>query len=84
MTELAVVTILAGVLAVGITIAALIFALFQRLETHIDDRFGRVEGRLDELAERVARLEGEQAGPEGQRGTGRAPSFERSSTYFSE
>ncbi len=84
MTELAVVTILAGVLAVGITIAALVFALFQRLETHIDDRFGRVEGRLDELAERVARLEGEQAGSEGQRGTGRASAFERSSTYFRE
>ena len=84
MTELAVITILAGVLAVGITIAALVFALFQRLETHIDDRFGRVEGRLDELAERIARLEGEQVGPEGQRGTGRASAFERSPTYFRE
>lgn len=82
MTELAVITILAGILAVGVAIAALIFALLQRLETHIDDRFGRVEGRLDELAERVARLEVEQAGPQGQRDTGRTSAFERSPTYF--
>ena len=82
MTELAVITILAGILAVGVAIAALIFALLQRLETHIDDRFGRVEGRLDELAGRVARLEVEQAGPQGQRDTGRTSAFERSPTYF--
>jgi hypothetical protein len=63
-------------------LAALTFALLNRLETHVDDRFGRVEGRLDELAERVARLEGEQASPEGQSGTGRASAFERSPTYF--
>ena len=84
MTELAVVTILAGVLAVGVAMSALAFALLQRLEGHIDDRFGRVEGRLDELADRVARLEVEQAGSEGQRDTGRASTFQRSPTSFSE
>ena len=82
MTELALVTILAGVLAVGVALAALAFALLYRLEGHIDDRFGRIESRIDELAERVARLEGQQTGSEGQPDTGRTSAFERSPTSF--
>lgn len=84
MTELAVVTILAGVLAVGIAMAALAFALFQRLESHVDDRFNQLDRRFDELAERVARLEVEQAGPEGQPDTGRASGFGRAPSSFRE
>lgn len=80
MTELAIVTILAGVLAVGVALAALIFALLNRLEGHIDDRFGRIDRRFDEFAERVARLEGERS--EGQPETGRASAFDRSPTSF--
>ena len=82
MNELAIVTILAGVLAVGVAMAALAFALLQRLEGHIDDRFGRIERQIDELAERVARLEGEQTGSEGQPDTGSPSAFERSPTSF--
>ena len=82
MNELALVTILAGVLAVGIAMAALAFALFHRLEGHIDDRFGRIERRFDELER--ARLGVEQAGPEGQPGTGPGSAFGRAPTSFRE
>ncbi len=61
MNELALVTILAGVLAVGVALAALIFALLNRLEGHVDDRFNQLERRLDEFAERVSKVEVEQA-----------------------
>lgn len=82
MTELTVVTILAGVLAVGIGLAALAFALLYRLEGHIDDRFGRIERGFEELAERVARLEVEGDGSEERPHRGRTSAFERSPTSF--
>ena len=82
MNELALVTILAGILAVGVALAALIFALLNRLEGHVDDRFNRIERRFDEIDERVAGLEGEQAGSEGRPDTGRASAFDRSPTSF--
>ena len=82
MNELALVTILAGVLAVGVALAALIFALLNRLEGHVDDRFNRIERRFDETAERDARLEAGEAGSEGRPGTGRASGFDRSPTSF--
>ena len=84
MTELAVITILAGVLAVGIAMTALAFAVLHRLESHIDDRFDQVERRLDEFAERAAKLEVEQARIEGQLDAARAAPFDRAPTSVRE
>ncbi len=82
MNELALVTILAGILAVGVALAALIFALLNRLEGHVDDRFNRIDRRFDEIAERVAGLEAGEAGSEGRPDPGRASEFDRSPTSF--
>ena len=62
--------------------AALAFALLQRLESHVDDRFNQLDRRFDEIAERVARLAGEEASPEEQPGTGRGSAFDRSPPSF--
>lgn len=77
MTELAVLTILAGVLAVGITLAAVTLAALHRLENRIEERFDHIERRFDQFAERGAKLEVEQARINGQLDASRAPLFDR-------
>ena len=72
-----VLTLLAGVLAVGVALATVVIVAMHRLESRIDERFNEVERRLDHIAERVAKLEVGQARLEGQLDIVRAPLFDR-------
>ena len=84
MTELAVLTILAGVLSVGIGLAAVTYAALHRLENRIDERFDRVDRRFDEFSERIAKLEVDQARLEGRLDAVREPLFDRGPASVSE
>ena len=72
-----VLTLLAGVLALGVALSTVVIVAMQRLESRIDERFNEVERRLDHIAERVAKLEVGQARLEGQLDVVRAPLFDR-------
>ena len=84
MTELTVLTILAGVLAVGVALATVMLAALHRMERRIEERFDQVEQRLDHFTERVAQLEVGQARLEGQLDVVRAPLFDRVPASFPE
>ncbi len=79
MTELAsVLSILVGVLAIGVALATVTLTalhrmerrmdqrLFSQLETYNNQRFDQIDQRMGHLAERVAKLEAGQARFEGQ------------------
>ena len=72
-----VLTLLAGVLALGVALATVTIVVMQRIERRMDERFDQVERRLDHLAERVAKIEVGQARMEGQLDIVRAPLYER-------
>ena len=92
MTELAsVLSVLVGVLAIGVALATVTLTALYRMERRIDQRFDQVDRRIDQvdrridhLAERVAKLEAGQARLEGQLDIIRATLFDQAPVQVQE